>query len=204
MAASATTRGADAVGSRERTCVIEPNALSDAPSPEMLRRAFGSFATGVAVIGALGAGGEMAGMTVNSLTSVSISPPLILFCPARSLIAFDVYETAQNFSVSILPKQLEAISNHFARSGVDKWKAVPHSIGKNGAPYLDDALATMECAVVDRQAAGDHLIVLGRVLRLNVATPGEPLVFFRSRYRSLDQHAHSVEPGTQSPFEPWG
>lgn len=201
------TRGANTVDHRdswERTGVMEPNAPSDAPSPKMLRRAFGSFATGVAIIGALGADGDMAGMTVNSLTSVSISPPLILFCAARSLIAFDVYATTRNFSISILSKQSEVISNHFARSGVDKWKTVPHRFGKNGAPYLDNALATLECAVVDRHEAGDHLIVLGRVMRLNVSKSGDPLVFFRSQYRSLEQNAHSVAPGTQSPFEPWG
>lgn len=183
---------------------VEPSAFPDTPSPEMLRRAFGSFATGVAVVGALGPDGEMAGMTVNSLTSVSINPPLILFCPARSLIAFDVYAAAQHFSVSILPKQSEAISNHFARSGIDKWKAIPHRLSKNGAPYLVDALTFMECAVIERYPAGDHLIVLGRVVHLSVASQEEPLLFFRSRYCSLDQSAHPVEPGTQSPFEPWG
>lgn len=196
--------GAAGCAVRESASAARADAHSEAPTPEVLRRAFGSFATGVAVIGARSAEGEVVGMTANSLTSVSISPPLVLFCPARSLIAFNVYATAQHFSVTILPKHSEWISNHFARSGVDKWKAMPHSFGLNGAPYLDDALATMECTVVDRHEAGDHLIVLGRVLRLNVSNAGEPLIFFRSRYCSLDPHVHSVEPAGSAPFEAWG
>ena len=178
--------------------------LADEPTHVALKRAFGFFATGVAVIGARGADGEMAGMTVNSMTSVSMEPPLVLFCPSRSLVAFGVYASAKYFSVSILPEQCEAISNYFARSGIGKWKVTPHSLGPYGSPYLDNVLAAMECEVVARHPAGDHLIVLGRVLRLALSGAEDPLIFFRSRYRHLDPASGSGVARDLAPFDAWG
>lgn len=183
---------------------MEATRLAEEVTSIALKRAFGSFATGVAVIGARGAGGELAGMTVNSLTSVSMDPPLVLFCPSRSLTAFGVYATARHFSVSILPGRSEAISNHFARSGIEKWSAIPHSVAADGSPYLDHALAAMECEVVARYPAGDHLIVLGRVLRLMVSAVENPLIFFRSNYRHLDSTIGSAVAHDLAPFDAWG
>jgi flavin reductase (DIM6/NTAB) family NADH-FMN oxidoreductase RutF len=178
--------------------------LPHGPSPESLKRVFGSFATGVAVIGVRGPDGAMIGMTVNSLTSVSMDPPLLLFCPSRALAAYEIYAAAQHFTVSILPKHSETISNHFSRSGIDKWGTSPHSLGASGAPYLENALGVMECAVVDRHPAGDHLIVLGRVLRMMVSTADEPLIFFRSRYMHLCSQGETTDPHGSAQIDVWG
>ena len=178
--------------------------LADKPTAGALKQVFGSFATGVAIVGACGANGEMAGMTVNSLTSVSMEPPLVLFCPSRSLAAFGVYDSAQYFSVSILPEQCEAVSNHFARSGIDKWNAMPHRVGPYGSPILDHVLAAMECEVVARYPAGDHVIVLGRVLQSIIPPAENPLIFFRSTYRQLDRTRSSAIARDLAPFEAWG
>jgi flavin reductase (DIM6/NTAB) family NADH-FMN oxidoreductase RutF len=169
-----------------------------------LRRAFGRFATGVAVVGARDREGRLIGMTANSFTSVSLNPPIVLFCPARSLAGFATYATVQHFSVSILPLQTGRISNHFARSGIDKWSSVPHRIGVTGVPLLDLALTTMECEAIARHDAGDHLIVLGHVLRVELSEVTEPLVFYRSRYRQLDPLADPVQPEGEALFEGWG
>ena len=178
--------------------------LTQGPSPESLKRVFGSFATGVAVIGVRAPAGDLVGMTVNSLTSVSMDPPMVLFCPSRALAAYEAYEGALYFTVSILTKGSEAISNHFAKSGIDKWGTIPHRLGASGAPYLENALSVMECAVVDRHPAGDHLIVLGRVLRLVVSTADEPLVFFRSRYRHLGSRSETDDPNGPAQIDVWG
>jgi flavin reductase (DIM6/NTAB) family NADH-FMN oxidoreductase RutF len=175
----------------------------ESPAPELLRRAFATFATGIAVIGARGADGTLAGMTANSFTSVSLAPPLVLFCPARSLSAFDVYRTTTRFSASVLPAGAEALSNHFARSGTGKWTSMGHAVGESGLPFLESALATFECETVARHDAGDHLIVVGRVVGVRLGDPGDPLVFFRSRYRELDPRAHAVQPEGE-PFPVWG
>jgi flavin reductase (DIM6/NTAB) family NADH-FMN oxidoreductase RutF len=173
-------------------------------SPELLRRAFGTFATGVTVIGARSADGRLVGMTANSFTSVSLEPPLVLFCPARSLADFDAYRTARHFSVSVLPARAEGSSNRFARTKTAKWESEPHLVGKTGAPLLPGALASFECEVVARHDGGDHLIVVGRVVRLKATETGEPLVFFRSRYRALDSQARLVAPVSDPWLVVWG
>lgn len=172
-------------------------------SPALLRRAFGTFATGVTVIGARAADGRLVGMTANSFTSVSLDPPLVLFCPARSLAAFDVYSSASHFSVSVLPAHGEGWSNRFARMNTAKWEAEPHRLSESGAPLLLGALANFECEVIARHDGGDHLIVVGRVARLTVTETGEPLVFFRSRYRALDTRAPLVAPVSDPWFVVW-
>jgi flavin reductase (DIM6/NTAB) family NADH-FMN oxidoreductase RutF len=172
-------------------------------SRDRLRRAFGTFVTGVTVIGARRADGRLVGMTANSFTSVSLEPPLVLFCPARSLAAFDVYSTAKHFSVSVLPAHAETSSNRFARTKTAKWEYGPHLVGKTGTPLLPGALATFECEVVARHDGGDHLIVVGRIVQLKATETGEPLVFFRSRYRALDSQARLVAPVSDPWFVVW-
>jgi flavin reductase (DIM6/NTAB) family NADH-FMN oxidoreductase RutF len=154
-------------------------------TPQRLRQAFGTFATGIAVIGARAADGTLVGTTVNSFSSVSLAPPLVMFCPARALGAFDVYTTARHFSASVLRRDGRAVSERFARTGTGKWQGVKHSIGETGVPLLEGALATFECEVEARHEAGDHLLVVGRVLKLEVPEEADPLVFFRSHYREL-------------------
>lgn len=183
---------------------IYSGAGFEALTPDLLRRAFGTYATGIAVIGARSADGALVGMTANSFTSVSLSPPLVLFCPARSLSSFKTYSKATHFSASILPVGADTVSNHFARSSSGKWSTVPHSMSETGMPFLDLALACFECEVVARHDAGDHLIVVGQVLRVRLTEPEEPLVFFRSRYRQLDARTQPVEPEGEPPFSVWG
>lgn len=154
-------------------------------TPQRLRQAFGTFATGITVIGARAADGALVGTTVNSFSSVSLAPPLVMFCPARSLGAFGVYDSARHFSASVLRRDGRAVSERFARTGAGKWQGVKHRLGATGVPLLEGALATFECEIEARHDAGDHLIVIGRVLSVEVPEEADPLVFFRSHYREL-------------------
>ncbi len=181
----------------------EERDLGNGITPDLLRRAFGTFTTGVTVIGVCGTDGRPAGMTANSFTSVSLEPPLVLFCPARSLTGFDMYSTTHYFSVSVLPAHSEASSNRFARTNTAKWESEPYVIGKTGTPLLLGALASFECEVVARHDGGDHLIVVGRVVQLKATKTGEPLVFFRSRYRALDSQTRLVAPVSDPWFVVW-
>lgn len=173
-------------------------------TPDLLRRAFSTYTTGIAVIGARSADGPFVGMTANSFTSVSLNPPLVLFCPARSLSSFSTYSTASHFSASILPAGTEATSNHFARANSGKWDSMPHRLSELGLPFVDAALASFDCEVVARHDGGDHLIVVGRVLSVRLSQEEEPLVFFRSRYYRVDTLSGPVEPEGDSPFPVWG
>jgi flavin reductase (DIM6/NTAB) family NADH-FMN oxidoreductase RutF len=147
--------------------------------------------------------GKLVGMTANSFASVSLEPPLVLFCPARALAAFDVYSTALHFSVNVLAAHGEGLANRFARTNTAKWESEPYRLGKTGAPLLLASLASFECEVVARHDGGDHLIVVGRVVQLTATEAGEPLVFFRSRYRALDSRARLVTPVSDPWFVVW-
>ena len=160
--------------------------MSNELDPLALRRAYAVYATGVAVVGTHADDGKPVGMTVNSFTSVSLSPPLISFCPARSCVAFPVYCTMTHFSVNVLADEQRHISDRFARSGAEsKWSDLSYYLGEHGVPIIDGALASFECSVYTRIEAGDHAIVLGRVLKIHGPSDAEPLLFHASRYRKI-------------------
>jgi 3-hydroxy-9,10-secoandrosta-1,3,5(10)-triene-9,17-dione monooxygenase reductase component len=153
--------------------------------PQSLRRAFGNYATGIAVIGARGDDGALVGMTVNSFSSVSLDPPLVLFCPARTVRAVETYASAKFFSANILSAAQKRLSDLFARQGESKWESIGHRIGDTGVPLIPDALASFECETQAVHDAGDHLLVVGRVRAVHVKESSDALIFFRSRYRAL-------------------
>lgn len=144
------------------------------------RNVLGHFATGVAVITARCAD-ERAGVTVNSFSSLSLDPPLVLFSLTRSLRSLGLFLRAERIGVNILAADQRDISSRFASSGVDKWAGVAISTGASGALLIDNAIAHLEC---ERHAAvdgGDHLVLICRVLEFK-ANQGEPLMYFRGGY----------------------
>lgn len=157
---------------------------------QTLRRAFGIYGTGVAVIATTTPSGAPAGMTVNSFASLSLSPPLVMFCPSRGLAAFQVYRDAAYFSINILRQDQRSISERFARAGSDKWRGVDYCLTQNSTPVLTQALASFECRRFARHDAGDHLIIVGEVLRCRMADEqAAPLLFYSSCYASLRTNA---------------
>ena len=159
-------------------------ATPDSFGSERFRQVLGHLPTGVTVITAHHAEGPVA-MSANSVTSVSLEPPLILFCPAKSSTTWPRIRQSGRFCVNIFGAQHEEISRRFAARGVDRFAGVAwHS--RPAGPALDDAVAWIECTIDAEHEAGDHLIVVGAVDRLDVREDGgEPLVFFRGRYGSF-------------------
>ncbi|MYZ49113.1 flavin reductase family protein [Propylenella binzhouense] len=155
------------------------------PDPKQLRTALGQFATGVAVITAQDRRGGLIGLTMSSFNSVSLDPPLILFSVDRRANSLNALLEAQGYAVNILSRQQEELSNRFARALSDKWADVAHSLGHAQAPLLHGAIAHFECAPYAQYDGGDHVIVVGRVLRFSANPEAEPLVFFRGKYHSL-------------------
>jgi flavin reductase (DIM6/NTAB) family NADH-FMN oxidoreductase RutF len=161
-----------------------------------LRRVLGHFATGVVVLTASYAD-ERAGVTVNSFSSLSLRPPLVLFSLMQNLRSLPVFLKAERIGINILSAHQQEVSNRFASVGVDKWAGTPVSAGSRGAILIDDALAHLECerhAVVD---GGDHLIFVCRVLEFR-SHPGEPLMYFRGGYLRGPDTDHSRN-GTTPP-----
>ncbi len=156
--------------------------LSFLPGPDTataLREAFGAFGTGVTVVTAQGPRGPVA-MTANSFTSVSIDPPLVLWCPARASARHDALVDAAQFAIHVMGQDQQAIAAHFARSG-DDFDAVDWHADAAGLPFLSGCLARFECAARAVHDGGDHSIVVGQVTRV-WHRPGPGLVFKRGQY----------------------
>jgi flavin reductase (DIM6/NTAB) family NADH-FMN oxidoreductase RutF len=149
-------------------------------SAQLFRRVLGHLPTGVTVITGFGPDGPT-GMAANSVTSVSLDPPLVLFCPAKSSGTWPAIRTHGTFCVNVMAGHHEAIVRTFSQKGVDRFAGVNWTSRPTG-PALDDALAWIECEIRDEHDAGDHTIVVGRVAALKAAPAGTPLVFFQGRY----------------------
>jgi flavin reductase (DIM6/NTAB) family NADH-FMN oxidoreductase RutF len=148
------------------------------------RHALGCYPTGVVVVTA-GAGRAPMGITVNSFASVSLEPPLVLWCMDRKSSRYRTFTTVKNFTVSILGSAHETVSVRLAKPGEHKLDGLSLVATKNGPPGLADALAIFECVREAVHDGGDHAIIVGRVQRFAWHEAGAPLVFFRGRYGAL-------------------
>lgn len=176
-----TQRQPSANGTAPNGTVPSPPRAFTATDTADFRAVLGHFCSGIVIVTAI-AGSEPVGMTCQSFSSASLTPPLIMFLPARTSTSYPRIRTAGQFCVNVLDRSQEPISQQFAKSGVDKWSGIGWKAGENGAPVLDGALAWMECTVYREYDAGDHVITLGLVERLGAATSGEPLLYFRGAY----------------------
>jgi 3-hydroxy-9,10-secoandrosta-1,3,5(10)-triene-9,17-dione monooxygenase reductase component len=150
-------------------------------APDVYRRVFGQLPTGVTVVTADHAELGPVGMACNSMTSVSLDPPLMLVCPAKASTTWPAIDATGRFCVNVMASHHADATRAFSRRDVDRFEGVSWHRRACG-PALDDALAWIDCRIQARHDAGDHLVVLGEILALQAAGAGYPLVFFRSRY----------------------
>ncbi len=151
-----------------------------------LRDTLGCFATGVTVVSTVTATGEFFGLTANSFTSLSLDPPLVLFCLDYKALSFDSFHQASYFVVNVLAEGQEELSVHFARSNVDKWNGLAYETWESGCPVLPDSIAVLECHTVARHEGGDHLIIIGRVERVRYdKSEVRPLLYYKGRYGAI-------------------
>jgi 3-hydroxy-9,10-secoandrosta-1,3,5(10)-triene-9,17-dione monooxygenase reductase component len=148
------------------------------------RNVLGAFATGVTVVTSM-SDGEPVGMTAQSFSSVSLNPPLVLFCPTKTSRAWPMIHRSGHFCVNLLAEGQQDLSNTMARSGADKFAGVAWTPSKTGAPLLDGALGYVDCTIFAVHEAGDHYVVIGRVEDLDVTDQENPLLFYKGSYRSL-------------------
>jgi 3-hydroxy-9,10-secoandrosta-1,3,5(10)-triene-9,17-dione monooxygenase reductase component len=156
-----------------------------APDAAEFRAVLGHFATGVTIITAID-GGEPVGLAANSFTAVSLDPPLVLFCAATSSSTWPRLQAAGKWCVNILAEDAETLCRTFASKGADRFEGVGYRAAATGAPVLDDALAYVDCETFAEHDAGDHVIVVGRVLELGHRVEGKPLLFYRGGYGRYD------------------
>lgn len=156
--------------------------------PRTLRDALGCFATGVTVVTTLDAAGKPVGLTANSFTSVSLDPPLLLVCLARSAGTLPAFEANENFGVNVLHIGQQPTSSRFAGREADRFAAAPWEAWGTGVPLVTHSLASFECARHAMFDGGDHVILVGRVIRVRFEPRRDPLLYFRGRYRRLHFH----------------
>lgn len=151
---------------------------------EIVRDVCGRWATGVAVVTGAAPDGGPLGMAVNSFTSLSLDPPLVLFCPALSSTTWPGIRDAGRFAVNILSERQAGLARTFARSGGSKFDGVDLEHAADGMPAFPGSAARIVCDIDAVHPGGDHEIVIGRVV-LASRTDDPPLLFHRGRTSTM-------------------
>jgi len=149
------------------------------------RNAVGRFATGVCVITTFSPEQVPMGMTVNSFTSVSLDPPLVLWSLQNSSDCYPVFSPAEHWTINILAQDQLPLSNQYSRKNEHELSPEHFRIGVTGAPVLRGALASFECRIWQRYDGGDHQLLVGEVKSMSTRPTGRPLLFYGGRYQEL-------------------
>ncbi|MCA8889746.1 MAG: alpha/beta fold hydrolase [Parvularculaceae bacterium] len=169
----------------ERKAPLSPPEYIAGADPRTLRDAMGCFATGITIVTSRDADGKPIGLTANSFTSVSLDPPLLLVCIARSARSASTLEDTSHFGINILHIGQQPTSNLFSSREPDRFSKVPWENGEHGTPLLKNSLASIECVSHAVYDGGDHLILVGRVERARFELRRDPLLYFAGKYRRL-------------------
>jgi flavin reductase (DIM6/NTAB) family NADH-FMN oxidoreductase RutF/pimeloyl-ACP methyl ester carboxylesterase len=153
--------------------------------PATLRQALGCFGTGVAVITTLDSSGQPVGLTANSFTSVSLDPPLVLFCLDRRAGSLAAFEQADTYAINILHIGQQDLSMRFVQKGIDRFSDTPWETWERGAPIIQDCFASFECERHQVVDGGDHRIFIAQVRRVRFDASRDPLLYLQGRYRRV-------------------
>jgi flavin reductase (DIM6/NTAB) family NADH-FMN oxidoreductase RutF len=150
------------------------------------RDALGHFASGITIVSGIDADGPI-GFTCQSFYSVSVDPPLISFSVMTNSTTYPRIRETGRFAVNVLSHHQDAVASQFARKGTDKWAGISWTPTAAGTPVLHDTLMWLDCEIWAEHEAGDHLIVIGRVVEMSPAEwhRHEPLLYFKGAYRHL-------------------
>ena len=151
---------------------------------DVFRKTCARFATGIAIATVSGSDGLPYGITVNSFTSVSAAPPLVLVCIDYRSSVLAHFRGSAWYAINVLSEGQQELSERFATRVPDRFQNLGWKRGASGVPVIDDCLATMECSVVQTVEAGDHAIFIAEVIRAE-AREGNPLLYFGSAYRRI-------------------
>lgn len=153
-------------------------------SSREFRDALGNFATGIAIVSARDAQGALAGLTINSFSSVSLHPPLVLWSLACTSSAMQTMQQATHYAISVLGTHQQGLAERFATKGIDRWAGVAHTLGVHNTPLLADATATFECFNRRQYTEGDHVIFIAEVERCSHVPNAAPLLYHGGQFRA--------------------
>ena len=151
-------------------------------SSREFRASLGMFATGVTIVTARTASGELVGLTANSFNSVSLDPPLVLWSLSRAAGSMAAFSNGMHYAINVLTAEQQALAEQFAARGGDRWAGVAFSEGVSGAPLLAGAAATFECFNRSQYIEGDHVIFVGEVERCAHRAEASPLLYHGGRF----------------------
>jgi flavin reductase (DIM6/NTAB) family NADH-FMN oxidoreductase RutF len=168
---------------------IESELLAQSPDGDAnqrgLRQALGAFATGVVVITTLTDAGDPVGITVNSFSSLSLAPPLVLWSLNATSPSRCHFDSARRFAVNVLSEDQIALSHRFASRTALKFSNIPVHTGIEGLPLFDGCAAVFECRLQAQHPGGDHVIYIGAVERFEAYPQRAPLLFHEGLYRRI-------------------
>lgn len=160
-------------------------SIGAAISSGELRAFAGHFATGVAVVTTVHPDGELCGVTINAVTSLSLDPPLFLICLDHKSKTLGAVLASGHFGLHFLSREQTEISKIFASKQENKFEKVGHRFGAHGSPLIEGVLAAAECRLSEVCAGGDHTIIIGGVEKVHLHG-GEPLLYHRGAYAALE------------------
>jgi len=165
-------------------------------STREFRDALGMFATGVTIVTARGAAGELIGLTASSFNSVSLQPPLVLWSLAHKASTLPALSAGSHYAINVLAADQRALAERFASRGVDRWAGVAHQPGVAGAPVLEGAAAVFECFNRSQYVEGDHTIFVGEVERCSHREGASPLLYHGGMFYT--EHPLGAAPAVQA------
>ena len=149
-------------------------------NPKNFKKTLSTFATGITVV-ATEYKSILYGKTINSFSSLSLSPPLVLFSLDNKSSKLHVFKKSKNISINILSKKQKLISNNFAEKDPD-WNNVKYDISKNGNPIIKNCVSNLDCKIIDKIKKGDHVIFICKVLKVLNNDNLKPLIYYNSKY----------------------
>jgi flavin reductase (DIM6/NTAB) family NADH-FMN oxidoreductase RutF/DNA-binding IclR family transcriptional regulator len=167
-------------------------AATSPTNPQWFRQVLGRYPTGVALISSMEEDGTPIGMVVGTFTSVSLDPPLVAFLPARTSTSWPRIQATGRFAVNILGASQEDVCRAFSSKTGGKYDSVSWHPSESGTPFLEKAVARLDCTIQNVMDAGDHEIVLGRVNTMDVASLDLPLLFLQGGYGGFTPHSMAV------------
>ena len=147
---------------------------------ENFKKTLSTFATGITVI-TTKYNSILYGKTINSFSSLSLSPPLVLFSLDKKSSKLEIFKHSKKITINILSKKQQIISNNFAKKNPD-WNGIEYDIIKNGNPIIKNCVSNLDCKIIDKLKKGDHIIFICKVLQVINNNKLEPLIYYNSKY----------------------
>lgn len=173
------------------------------PDAERYREVVGQFATGVAIITGVTAQGQPVGFACQSFTSVSLVPPMVLFCADHRGWSWPRLRGAGVFCANVVGRASEDLVDRFGRPTGARFDGLDWRVGPVGAPSIDEAIARIHCRINEVHVAGDHDVVIAEVLAVEDGGDDteEPIIYHRGQFTALERHGH---PEHGHPDDVWG